>query len=96
MQWKARAKIWLWPGDAPWHFVTIPKTIAAGIKSLSEGMRAPTGSVRVVVTIKDVRWKTSLFPTKERTYLLPIKAEVRKKAKIGVGDMVTVSLELEG
>jgi hypothetical protein len=96
MHWKARTKVWLWSGNAAWHFVTIPKTIASGIKALSEGMRSPTGSVRVAVTIKGVSWKTSLFPTKERTYLLPIKAEVRKKANIGAGDMVTVNIELEG
>jgi hypothetical protein len=96
MKWKTRVKIWLWSGNAAWHFVTIPKTIAAGIKTLSEGMRSPTGSVRVAVTIKGMRWKTSLFPTKERTYLLPIKAEVRKKAKVGAGDTVAISIELEG
>jgi hypothetical protein len=96
MQWKARTKIWLWSGNAAWHFVTIPKAVASGVKTLSEGMRSPTGSVRVAVAIKGVKWKTSLFPTKERTYLLPIKAEVRKKAKVGAGDTVTVSIELEG
>lgn len=96
MQWKARAKIWLWSGNAAWHFVTVPKDVAKSIKTLSEGMRSPTGSVRVVVTLKDETWKTSLFPTKERTYLLPIKAAVRKKAKVGAGDTVSLTLALEG
>jgi hypothetical protein len=95
MQWKTRAKIWLWAADSSWHFVTVPKSVASGIKTLSEGMRSPTGSVRVVATIKDVSWKTSLFPTKQRTYLLPVKAEVRKKAKVGAGDTVALTLELE-
>lgn len=96
MQWKTRAKIWLWSGNSAWHFVTVPKTLAAGIKALSEGMRSPTGSVRVVVTIKSAIWKTSLFPTKDGTYILPIKAEVRKKTKIGAGDTVSVVLALDG
>lgn len=96
MQWKTRAKIWLWSGNAAWHFVTVPKSIAAGIKALSEGMRSPTGSVRVAATIKDVTWKTSLFPTKEGAYILPIKAEVRKKAKVGADDTVNLTVELDG
>ncbi|MGE3334375.1 MAG: DUF1905 domain-containing protein [Rhodospirillaceae bacterium] len=96
MQWKVRTKIWLWSGNAAWHFVTVPKRIATGIKAMSEGMRSPTGSVRVVVTIKNVTWKTSLFPTKEGNYLLPIKAEVRKKAKIAVDDTVGLAIVLDG
>jgi hypothetical protein len=96
MQWKTRAKVWLWSGNAAWHFVTVPKELAAGIKALSDGMRSPTGSVRVAVTIKKVTWKTSLFPTKEGTYLLPIKAEVRKRTKTGAGDTVSLALELDG
>lgn len=96
MQWKTRAKIWLWSGNAAWHFVAVPKTLAPRIKALSEGLRAPTGSVRVAVAIKKVAWKTSLFPTKEGTYLLPIKAEVRKKAQIGVGDTVSLTIALDG
>ena len=96
MRWRLRTKIWLWPGEAPWHFATVPKNLADGIRSLSEGMRSPTGSVRVIVTAKRETWRTSLFPTKEKTYLLPIKAAVRKKAKIGVGGSVLFTLELEG
>lgn len=96
MQWKLRAKIWLWSGNASWHFMTIPKDLSTGIKTMSEGMRSPSGSIRVAVAIKGVNWKTSLFPTKERTYLLPIKAEARRKAKIGVGDTVDVRIELDG
>lgn len=95
MQWKTRAKIWLWSENGAWHFVTIPKPVASGIRALSEGMRSPSGSVRVVVAIKGVTWKTSLFPTKERTYILPIKAEVRRKAKVAAGDTVSLKIELE-
>lgn len=97
MLWKIRAKIWLWPGKAAWHFVTLPKAIAAGIRKMSDGLRSPAGSVRVAVTVKGVSWKTSLFPAKEkRTYLLPIKAEVRKRAGVGAGDTAAFTIELEG
>ena len=97
MQWETRTQIWLYPGEkASWHFVTIPKKVSAAIKAMTEGMRSPMGSVRVSVTIKKETWKTSLFPAKDKTYLLPIKADVRKKAKIGVGDTVSLKIALEG
>lgn len=41
-------------------------------------------------------WKTSIFPqAKEGTYILPIKAEVRKKEKILAGNKVVVALIID-
>jgi hypothetical protein len=48
----------------------------------------------VAATINDVTWRTSVFPQKSGGYILPIKAEVRRRAGIAAGDDVTVSLEL--
>ena len=96
MEWKVHAKIWLWSGNAAWHFVTLPKNTSAGIRAMTEGMRSPSGSVRVVVTLKGETWKTSLFPAKTLgAYILPLKAGVRKKAKVGAGDTVSLRLELD-
>ena len=51
------------------------------------------GSVRVKATIGETTLETSLFPqAKEGTFILPIKADVRKKEKIVVGSEVHVSL----
>ena len=52
------------------------------------------GSVRVESTIGDVTWRTSVFPMKDGGYILPVKAEVRRKAGIAAGDEVTVELDL--
>ncbi|MCA0199640.1 MAG: DUF1905 domain-containing protein [Proteobacteria bacterium] len=52
MPWKTRAKVWLWPGNAAWHFVRAPKVSASGIRARLEGTGSPTGSVRVAATIK--------------------------------------------
>ena len=50
--------------------------------------------MRVEATINGVAWRTSVFPQKSGGYILPVKAEVRRKAEIAAGDEVTVSLEL--
>ena len=38
--------------------------------------------------------KTSIFPDKDGTYLLPLKKEVRMNEKIKVGDMIEVSINV--
>lgn len=58
------------------------------------GPRRGFGSVRVEARIGDVAWRTSFFPQKAGTWLLPANADVRRRAGISAGDEVMVSLEL--
>jgi hypothetical protein len=89
------AAIWLWnDGAATWHFLTIPADQAVEVKAQAFGNRRGFGSVRVEATINDVTWRTSVFPRKSGGYILPIKADVRRRAGIAAGDDVTVLLEL--
>jgi len=39
-------------------------------------------------------WRTSVFPLNSGGYVLPLKADVRRRAGIAAGDEVTVELEL--
>lgn len=94
------ATCWLWQAEkAAWHFVTLPKEKSEEISFFNENMslkKRGWGSVRVVVTIGDTEWKTSIFPqAKEGTYILPIKAEVRKQEKILEGNIVHVALKID-
>ena len=91
------APIWLWSeGKGSWHFLTIPADEAVEIRleSAASGIRRGFGSVRIEATINGVAWKTSIFPQKSGGYILPVKADVRRRAGIADGDEVTVSLEL--
>lgn len=88
---------WLWQAEkAAWHFVTMPKKMSEEISFFNENVSVKKrgwGSVRVKATIGETTWETSLFPqAKEGTFILPIKADVRKKEKIVVGSEVHVSL----
>ncbi len=91
-------KCWLWQGKGAWHFITLPEDKSEEIKFFSENMhekRRGWGAVRVLVTIGNTAWETSIFPDSKRSaYLLPIKADVRKKEKITAGDKVTVKLKI--
>ena len=90
------APLWLWTGgQGSWHFLTIPEEEAIEIRAHSYGSsRRGFGSVRVAATIGGVSWRTSVFPQKSGGYILPVKADVRRRADISAGDEVTVELEL--
>ncbi|MFM5885412.1 MAG: DUF1905 domain-containing protein [Novosphingobium sp.] len=52
------------------------------------------GSLKVKARIGESSFATSVFPSKDLGWLLPVKAAVRKAEGIGEGDMVAVVLEV--
>jgi hypothetical protein len=89
--------VWIWKGEANagrWYFITVPEEQCDPIRAHAFGAPRGFGSVKVEATIDAVTWRTSVFPLNSGGYLLPLKAEVRRKAGIGAGDEVTVELEL--
>lgn len=86
------ATLWLYPGDAGWHFVTLPPEVADEIDEVA-GERAGFGSVPVEATIGTSTWKTSLFPDKQAaSFVLPVKKAVRQKEGIDADASVFVRL----
>ena len=89
------ATVWRHSGQGGWHFVTLPEDVAEAIRFF----RPAKGftPIAVAAEIGGTRWKTSVFPdSKSRSYLLALKADVRKAEKIGHGDTVSVRLSLIG
>lgn len=90
-----KAEVWLYPGEAAWHFVSLPKNISKQIKKEFGDMARGWGSLPVNVKINNTKWKTSIFPeSKSDTYILPLKLEVRKLEDIKSGDNINVSISL--
>lgn len=95
MRYSFRARLWRWKGEAPasWVFVTLPAEVAFAIKCEAE--KRAWGSVAVTARIGGTVWRTSLFPEKASgSYLLPVKALVRKAEKLHDGDEIEVALDL--
>ena len=87
--------LWLWSGEnGSWHFFKVPAGQSDEIRAHCLAAMRGFKSVRVEARVGDVTWRTSVFPMKGGGYLLPIKADVRRKAGIAAGDEVTVELEL--
>jgi hypothetical protein len=88
------AEVWLWPGKAAWHFLTLPEDVADEIHA--RFAHGAFGMVPVRATIGQTTWDTKLFgDTKRDSYLLPLKAAVRRRAGVEEGDTVTVRLDLD-
>jgi hypothetical protein len=89
--------LWIWKGsDAAgrWYFLTVPDEQCDPIRAAGFETRRGFGSVRVEAAIGEVRWRTSVFPLNAGGYILPVKADIRKRAKLAAGDEVTVELSL--
>ncbi|MDF2805249.1 MAG: hypothetical protein K0S43_195 [Cellulosimicrobium sp.] len=65
-----------------------------GVRRAAPLPPAGFGSVKVEVTLGAQRWSTSVFPDAQRkTFVVPIKAAVRRAEGVDVGDRVTIGVE---
>ncbi|TPE62831.1 DUF1905 domain-containing protein [Sandaracinobacter neustonicus] len=93
------AELWEWKGQAParWFFVTLPPEQAEKVQlhAILSATRRGWSTVRVRAQSGDVSWETSLFPNKaQSSWMLPVKASVRRSLGIGAGDRIWLDLTL--
>ena len=94
-EYRFQAELWRYKGDSPWHFVTLPFDQADEIDELTTHVQRGFGAVKVEVTVGATSWSTSLFPDgRVKSYILPVKAAVRKAERLEEGSMVDVTLRL--
>lgn len=86
--------IWLWKGPAPWHFVTVPDEESALLEAASSFVTYGWGMIPVEARIGGTTWSTSLWPKDDR-YIVPLKAAIRRAERLNLGDVVTVTLDID-
>ena len=85
------AKLWLYPGKAGWWFVSLPTWLSEEIRSTMQHLEGGWGRLHVSAQVGDTTWRTAIwYDTKRVTYLLPIKAHVRKQQGLEIGQCVHV------
>ena len=90
-----RAKVWLYPGMAGWHFVTLPRKQSKEISAHFGMFRRGFGSLRIIATIGKTSWKTSIFPDKKSgAYLLPLKAAIRAQEAVAAGRTIAFRVQI--
>lgn len=89
------ARVFVYPGMTAWRLITVPKKESEALKKKYGAYARGWGSLPVSVTIGNTSWNTSIFPDKKSgTYVLPLKAAVRKAEGIFDDDTVVYSLTL--
>jgi hypothetical protein len=90
-------RVWLHDGVAAWHFVTLPKRQTREIRLMVGGVTGRGwGSVPVTATLGRTTWRTSIFPDKKAgSFVLPLKADVRKAEGVEAGQTVEFRLDID-
>lgn len=95
IKYKFTAETWKYEGRGAWHFVSLPREVSEEIRLMRKWDEEGWGRLKVTAKIGDSEWKTAIwFDTKHETYLLPIKAEIRKKEKIEFGQHIQINIRL--
>lgn len=89
------AQIWQHAAPGGWYFVSLPikmsKEIRTHLKSQEEGW----GRMQAIAKTKEIEWKSAIwFDTKSNRYVLPLKAEIRKKANLVLDQKIQVAVWL--
>jgi len=91
-----KSKVVIYPGVGGWHFVGTGKTIATELRSMKHLKKIGFGFIPVKATIGKTSWDTTLFPdSKTGSYLLAIKAAIRKKEDIANNDVINVEIVIK-
>jgi hypothetical protein len=89
-----QGKVWRYPGPAGWFFVNTGLKVAEEIRFFEDIRKVGLGYIKVTAQVGGTRWDTTLFPTKEKDFLLAIKAKVRKSEGIEEGQVLKASITL--
>ncbi len=83
-----------WRGPSPFFYAPVPPEPAAAIRRVSRGVSYGWGCIPVTASVGGVDFRTSLFP-KDGTYLVPLKAAVRRRTSITAGDVVRMGMTID-
>jgi hypothetical protein len=87
------AEMWRYSGPGGWYFISLPQDIAGEIRENLKWQEEGWGRLKASAKIGESAWDTAIwFDTKQKTYLLPIKSEIRKKEKLETDQQMAISI----
>lgn len=85
IQYEFCAKAWQHSAPNGWYFVSLPIEMAIEIRGNLKWQEEGWGRLKATAKIGNSQWETAIwFDTKHKTYLLPLKSEIRKKECIKI------------
>lgn len=89
------AKPWKYDAPGGWYFVSLPLKLSNEIRENNKWLEEGWGRMKANAKIGNSEWQTAIwFDTKQKNYLLPLKAEIRKKEKIEPDQYIKVVIWL--
>ncbi|MFM8485509.1 MAG: DUF1905 domain-containing protein, partial [Bacteroidota bacterium] len=74
-----------------WCFLSLPPEMATEIREALKWQEEGWGRLKARARIGSTEWETAIwFDTRLTTYLLPVKADIRKKENLKPGAVVAV------
>lgn len=90
-QYHFSSKAWQYPGRGGWHFLSLPKKLSQELRTEYKSREEGWGRLRVTAQIGSSEWNAAIwFDSKSGFYMLPLKAEIRKKENIIIDKTVKV------
>ncbi|MDO9396576.1 MAG: DUF1905 domain-containing protein [Herbiconiux sp.] len=93
MQISVAGELWYWRGPSPFHFVTVPAAESELIAELAPAVSYGWGMVPAEVQVGSTRLPTALWP-KDGGYIVPLKAALRARENLQLGDRVELVLHI--
>ena len=87
--------LWHYSSPGGWYFVSLPVALSKEIRSFLKNEESGWGRLPATAKIGTSEWETAIwFDTKRNTYLLPLKAEIRKKENVRLETEIAVEIWL--
>ena len=86
---KTEGKVEIFPQKGGWVYIRIPLAITKRLL-----FRAERGLIPIKATVGQSSWNTSLLPMGDGTHFFALKAKIREKQGIKVGDYLSISFKI--
>lgn len=88
-------KIWKHNANGGWFFVSLSKEISKEIREHLKWQEEGWGRMKASTNVNGFEWETAIwFDKKLDTYLLPIKADIRRIAGLNLDGKIYVDISI--
>jgi len=89
------ATIWKHGDVGGWYFVSLPAKLSQEIRTNLQWQEEGWGRMKSIAVIRETQWETAIwFDKKRNTYLLPLKAAIRKSESLEINDSVELTIKI--
>ena len=89
------AKLWQHNSPGGWFFVTLPESVSKEIRENLGWQEEGWGRMKASVELRNITWDSAIwYDKKMNSYMLPIKADIRKKTGVLLDEEINVRISI--